>query len=88
MLFQTGRIVATRLALTHLEGHDMHPMQLVLRHASGDYGDLCNADIQENILALGRYRRILSVYYVGKEKIYVITEADRLTTTVLLASEY
>lgn len=88
MLFQTGQIVATRLALSHLEAHDMHPMQLVLRHVSGDYGDLCNADIQENIRALGRFRRILSAYYVGKEKIYVITEDDRSATTVLLASEY
>lgn len=88
MLFQTGQIVATRLALSHLEAHDMHPMTLVLRHASGDYGDICHVDAQENILALGRTRRILSAYFIGREKVYVITEADRSSTTVLMASEY
>lgn len=88
MLFQTGQIVATRLALAHLSDHDMHPMALILRHVSGDYGDICHADIQENILALGRVRRIFSAYYLGKEKVYVITEADRSATTVLMASEY
>lgn len=88
MLFQTGQILATPAVISHLADHDMHPMQLVLRHVSGDYGDLCQADIQENILALGRMRRILSAYYVGHEKVYVITENDRSVTTVLLASEY
>lgn len=88
MLFQTGQILATPDVISHLADHDMHPLLLVMRHASGDYGDLCPADIQENILALGRMRRILSTYYVGREKVYVITEADRSVTTVLMASEY
>lgn len=88
MLFPTGQILATRLALPHLESHDMHPMQLVLRHASGDYGDLCPTDILENVRAIRRGHRILSAYLIGDQKVYVITEADRSATTVLLASEY
>lgn len=88
MLFQTGQIVATRLALSHLEGHGMHPLQLVLRHTSGDYGDLCHEDILENLQAIHRRSRVLSAYFIAGEKVYVITEADRSATTVLMASEY
>lgn len=88
MLFPTGQIVATRLVLSHLNAQDRHPMEFVLRHASGDYGDLGPSDILENVRAILRHARILSAYHVGNEKIYVITEADRSATTVLLASEY
>jgi len=58
------------------------------RHASGDWGDLCQEDIKENELSLKEDFRLLSAYKNGEEKIWIITEADRSATTVLFPEEY
>lgn len=88
MLFQVGKVVSTPIAFIHLLNHDMHPLDFVRRHVAGDYGDICDDDILANTHALHNGLRILSSYLIGREKVYVITEADRSVTTVLLASEY
>jgi len=64
-------------------------MQFVHRHVSGDWGDVCTDDASANEWALKNDGRILSSYKtkVG-EKIWVITEADRSATTLLLPDEY
>jgi len=69
------------------------PMLLVLpfigRHLSGDWGDLDAEDRAANEVALTIGERVLSAYALhGGERIWVITEADRSSTTVLLPSEY
>jgi hypothetical protein len=67
----------------------MAPLAYLERHAHGDWGDVDEEDRQENELSLERGFRIVSVYRLGTdEKIYIITEADRSATTILLASEY
>jgi hypothetical protein len=65
------------------------PFQFLARHKSGDWGDCCPEDARENDLSVKQGFRILSVYSTCKgEKLWVITEADRSVTTLLLPSEY
>ncbi|MCB8980590.1 MAG: plasmid related protein [Ardenticatenaceae bacterium] len=63
------------------------------RHAQGDWGDdLDSFDERQNDTAVKEGYRILSAYTVPAgdetERIWIITEADRSATTVLLPSEY
>jgi hypothetical protein len=59
------------------------------RHANGDWGNLSAEDIQENNLSLRESFRILSAYEAeGLPKIWIITEADRSSTTILFPEEY
>lgn len=59
------------------------------RHETGDWGDLGPEDKATNDIALqGQGGRLLSAYTVDEEKIWIITEADRSVTTILLPSEY
>jgi len=58
------------------------------RHANGDWGDLIDGDKQENELSLKEDIRIFSAYQFKEEKIWIITNADRSTTTVLFPEEY
>lgn len=58
-------------------------------HLTGDFGDLCEEDIQTNIDAIQNGFRIISAYEYSKDyDFYIITEADRSVTTILLKSEY
>ena len=87
MLFQPGQIVATRGALSVLSREDI--MKALRRHLSGDWGDLSTEDKQENDFAVNNKLRILSSYSSKKGvKFWIITEADRSVTTVLLPEEY
>ena len=58
------------------------------RHCNGDWGDLSAEDKKENDFSLDKHLRLFSVYKLGKVSIWVITEADRSTTTILFPSEY
>ena len=85
--FVLGRTVITRGALDALTGEDVHAS--IARHASGDWGDLCPDDKQANDDALKVGARLLSAYHTGSgQKFWIITEADRSATTVLLPEEY
>ncbi len=83
-LFPLGRCVATPgfLAL------GINPSPFLIRHGAGDWGDLDPEDKQANDAAVINGDRILSAYQVGEHKFWIITEADRSVTTVLLPSEY
>lgn len=88
-LFTLGSIVATPGALEALEHAGKTPAALLARHQCGDWGDLSADDRRENEFSLGRHLRIFSTYLLdGGVKIWVITEADRSATTLLLPSEY
>jgi hypothetical protein len=88
-LFSLGQIVATPGALSALEKAGQSASQFLVRHALGDWGDLCVEDKQANAEALQEKLRLLSAYRLTDgTKIWVITEADRSVTTVLLPSEY
>ncbi|HAL72910.1 MAG TPA: hypothetical protein DCP71_14175 [Verrucomicrobiales bacterium] len=84
---QLGFVCATPGALSVLTALEI--TTALLRHQRGDWGDLSKEDIEENELSLREGFRILSAYpMAGDEKFWIITEADRTVTTVLLPSEY
>ena len=86
--FPLGQLVITPGALERLSAKEI---QLALnRHATGDWGELPEEDVQENERALTHGARLFSAYRSedGKTRFYVITEADRSVTTVLLPEEY
>ena len=87
--FGLGQIVATPGALRTLEEHRVDALQLLRRHVTGDWGDLDEHDRRENELSVDRCLRILSSYRIADGvKIWIITEADRSATTLLLPEEY
>jgi hypothetical protein len=88
-LFPAGQIVATPGALTLLEHANKSPLEFLSRHLRGDWGELCQDDKTENELSLKHGFRLMSSYQVtDAEKLWIITEADRSVTTLLLPAEY
>ena len=83
-----GGIVATPGALHLLSEAREDPLDYLTRHASGDWGDLDDEDRRENEQSLRYGWRLLSSYQVGERTVWVITEADRSVTTILLPEEY
>jgi len=87
--FRLGKLVATPGALAALTEAGQSPMEFVARHLQGDWGDCCQEDRRANEGALRDEARIFSVYRTSKgTKLWVITEADRSSTCVLLPEEY
>lgn len=87
--FKTGRTVATPAALDAFTQRDM--CICLKRHCKGDWGDVCEADRQSNEEALNPEcpARIMSVYkQLDGRTLWIITEADRSATTVLLPEDY
>jgi len=88
-LFRLGQIVATPGAMRALERAGEAPRKFLERHVCGDWGDLDEEDRQENALGLEHSFRLLSAYQTtAGEKLWVITEANRTLTTILLPDEY
>jgi hypothetical protein len=91
-LFHLGKVVATPGALAALEQHRQSPLSFLIRHVTGDWGNLDAEDCQANDAALVHGTRIVSSYRLGKpedgQKLWLITEADRSATTFLLPEEY
>jgi hypothetical protein len=87
-LFKLGDVVATPGALQLCEAHSINPLLLLGRHCNGDWGNLDVDDDAANVHAVQHDLRILSSYVVGSVKVWVITEADRSSTCLLLPDEY
>ena len=89
-LFPLGQIVATPGALAALGKAGQTPLEFLERHVRGDWGELCDEDRKENQFSLERGFRLLSSYRTNASdtKLWVITEADRSVTTILLTEEY
>jgi hypothetical protein len=88
-LFSLGQVVATPGVLQAMEAAGNSARPFLVRHARGDWGDLCDEDRQSNDEALADDLRILSAYRLcDGTKIWIITEADRSATTILLPEEY
>jgi len=86
-LFQLGQIVITSNAMNRLHAGDVQAA--LARHARGDWGDVDDHDCQENELSLREGYRLFSVYHAGDStKFWIITEADRSSTCVLLPEDY
>jgi hypothetical protein len=87
--FSLGRTVATPGALRALEQANQNPFEFLARHQAGEWGELCEEDKRENEFSTQNGLRILSAYRTrNNTKIWVITEADRSATTLLLPHEY
>ncbi len=88
-LFPPGQIVATPGALDALHVSGPTLAVLLAKHLSGQWGDLDAHDWQANDAALRDGSRLLSAYTLDDgTRIWVLTEADRSSTTVLLPDEY
>lgn len=88
-LFPLGIVVATPGALEALESHPTLTNEMLSRHIKGDWGEVCDEDAMENDLSVEHGFRILSAYKTPDgERIWIITEADRSATTLLLPEEY
>ena len=88
-LFPLGMVVMTPGAAALLVECGVHTKEIIERHQSGDWGELYPEDCQLNDDAVKYGDRILSAYKLGAgNRLWVITEADRSATTLLLPSEY
>jgi hypothetical protein len=88
-LFELGQLVGTPGALNVLEDAEQNPIELLIRHVTGDWGELDNEDKKENEFSVEQGFRVLSAYTLDTGvKVWVITEADRSATTFLLPDEY
>jgi hypothetical protein len=83
-----GKVVATPGALKAIAEAGGDPFDYLARHATGDWGELCAFDRRQNEVALRTGERVLSSYETPAGKVWVITEADRSVTTILLPEEY
>jgi hypothetical protein len=88
-LFCLGQVVATPGALAALQAAGQDALELLRRHQSGDWGEVPAEDKQENDFSVQYGYRILSAYTLCTGiRVWLITEADRSVSTVLLPSEY
>lgn len=88
--FPLGQVVATPGALDALEATDQSPIEFIQRHVVLDPGELNEEDQQANADAVANSERIFSSFRLsdGETKVWIITEADRSSTTLLPPDEY
>jgi hypothetical protein len=87
--FELGQIVATPGALAALKKAGQLPGEFLMRHVSREWGDLDEEDRKENDYCLERGFWLLSAYKTNAgDRLWIITEADRSVTTLLLPEEY
>lgn len=96
--FDLGKVVVTTPVEVLMKENEKFRkfVQLALgRHANGDWGKLSPEDKQKNDEALVNGERIVSNYKrpgMGRDepnsRVWIITEADRKTTTILFPEEY
>lgn len=85
--FSLGRTLITANAEASVDAESVQ--SALRRHADGDWGDLCQEDLEANQFALDEGLRLLSAYQDRNgTKFWIITEADRSATTVLRAEDY
>ena len=84
--FPLGELVITANADATLDAAEVR--EGIARHAAGDWGRVCPEDAALNEAALREGDRLLSVYGGGDGTFWVITEADRSVTTVLMPEDY
>jgi len=91
-LFSPGKVVMTRAVADLYEANPFGPQKWLRKHLRGDWGNLCSDDAEVNEEALKSGGRLFSSYDLGPDspepKLWIITEADRSVTTLLLPSDY
>ena len=86
-LFTLGEIVITPEAQRLMTMLSINPASLLLRHVTGDWGDASDEQKRTNEEAIREGGRVLSVYGSGRRRLYVITNGERSTTTILPRQE-
>lgn len=86
--FELGRIFATPGAIEAMGKVEVSIIEILGRHQGGDWSEMDESDRKENEFALDKCLRIFSSYTYNGVKFWVITEADRSVTTILLPEEY
>lgn len=87
--FPLGQLFLTQGAIEALDDASQSPQEFITRHSRLEQGELCDEDHRENLFSVTRPLRIFSVFKTTKDvRLWVITEADRSATTILLPSEY
>ncbi len=87
--FALGETFITPGAQEALDIAGQTAIQFLRRHMSSDWGEVSEDDAQQNELSLREGFRLLSAYRTVKgQKLWIITEADRSATTILLPDEY
>ena len=84
--FPLGQVAVTANASVRLKTEEV--LTALRRHASGDWGNLCPEDTLANDSSVQEGGRLLSAYGDGRHRFWIITEADRSVTTVLLPEDY
>jgi hypothetical protein len=88
-LFKLGDIAATPAAIDLLRSLALNPLFYLSKHAFGDWGQIDDHDREANREALKNGSRLLSSYQLNRnDRLWIITEADRSSTTLLLPQEY
>ena len=87
-LFSLGQTVWTPAAAALLARHTVDPLELLERHARGDWGDVAEEDRYANDLAVEAGFFILSAYRLRTDCVWVVTEPSYETTTIMLPEEY
>ncbi len=87
--FDLGNVVVTATLFVHCKENGYALILYLIRHAQGDWGDVCKEDWEANEDALKNGLRLLSSYKLPDEKkIWIITEWDRNATTLLFPEDY
>ena len=88
-LFPLGKVVATPGVVDALEEVDEYYLDYLVRHVTGDWSEMEPEDQKENRYSIDKRLRIFSAYQLNNGvRIWIITEADRSVTTILLPEEY
>jgi len=87
-LFLLGHLVATAGVNAHLTNNGIDPTPSIRQHHCGLWGDVPPEDAQENDFSVLNGLRVLSSYQMAGERVWIITEADRSSTTLLMPGEY
>lgn len=87
-LFSMGRVVATPPAIATMQEHGITALELLRRHVTGDWDEMNVADAALNRHSVTTGGRIFSAFVRDNVTIWVITEADRSSTCLLLPSCY
>ena len=87
-LFPLGNMFITPGALAACHACAVTPAIILGRHVAGDWQDISCEDQAANRRAIDEGERVFSAYQIGAQRLFVVTEADRSLTTLLLADEY
>lgn len=93
-LFDLGRVVVTRAVMGKMVADERFAglvFRSLERHARGDWGDVVDSDKIENEISLDHGERLFSAYSDPEKKhprLWIVTERDRSSTTILFAEDY